>query len=247
MQPQLPQPQLHGASAAQGEIVDHHHPGDKLGKGGGDGCAGNAQIQGIDGDGIQDDIQQTACDGADHHPPGAAIHPDKQTEAVGNGVERRACQHNPQIGEGIGHDLFPCAEQPQQPFREQISHQDQHRTEQDHQQETVVEDILGFFALSLPQPQGQQGRSAGPHQNGKGVNKPHNRVSHSGGSDADLPHEVAHKYLIDDIVQGADEHHGDGGQGILQDQLEDPFCAQGFRPLSGLILFHGRGSFRLVW
>ena len=197
---QLAQPQLHRAPFAQGEVVDHHQAGDDLGRSRGDSSSCDPPVEHIDGQRIQDDIQYAAGNGAEHHPLGTAVHPDKQAEAVGCGVEEGAAQHDPEIGQRIGHHRVLRAEGPQQRHREQISQQDQAGAQDKHQKKAVVQDVLRLFALPLSQPQGQQRGAAGAHQHGKGVHKPHGRMGHGGGCNADLSHKVAHKHLVDDII-----------------------------------------------
>lgn len=64
------EPEFHGASGAEGEIIDDHKAGDDLRKGGGSGGTCNAPAQHIDGNGIENDVQNAAGDGTEHHPPG---------------------------------------------------------------------------------------------------------------------------------------------------------------------------------
>ena len=180
--------------------MNDHKAGDDLRKGGGSGGTCNAPVQHIDGNGVQNDIQYAAGDGADHHPPGTAIHPYKHSEAVGGGVEKCADQNYPEVGGRIGHHLIPGAKEPKQRFSKQIAQQDQHDIFQDQQYKTAVQDGFGFIAFSLAQTQGQKGGAACAHQHGKSINDADDGIAYGGGGNAQLPNEVAHKSFVYNVI-----------------------------------------------
>ena len=207
--------EFHGASGAEGEIIDDHKAGDDLRKGGGSGGTGNAPAQHIDGNGIENDVQNAAGDGTEHHPPGAAVHSDEHTEAVGGGIEECADQHHPHIGHGVGHYLVACAEQPEQGLGKGIAQGNQDDVLENQQQKAVIEDGFCILTAALTQSKGQEGRTAGAHQHGKGVDDADGGMTDRGGGDAQLTYKVSYKRLVYNIIETADEHHGDGRQGVL--------------------------------
>ena len=203
--------------------TEHEGTGGHLGDDGGQSRARHIHLENKDKNGVQHNIE----DGSQHHrshaQAGIALGNEEAVHAGGHQGKEGTGGVDGQVGIGIAKGGRTCAEPLEQLALEQQEQPRQpHRQHQQHEK-AVGEYPAGLLPISFPRPHGQDGRTAQPHQGGKGTEQGDDGAAHPYASQRQIPDlgDISDVNAVYDAVKYADQLGQHGGNGQLAHQAKN--------------------------
>ena len=174
-----------------------------------------------DGDGVQDDVDDTPHQGGGHGKLGAAIGPDDGVQAVGDHEKGDADEDDVEVVHGVGQVVLRGSEGGQNAVPAQGEDGHQHGAAPQQQDQGVAHAAVGALGIPLPLAEAEVGGAAVADHQGQGQGDDSDGKDHVGGSVSQVAHPPADEDLVDDVIQGRDQQGQGAGHGKLEHQRPD--------------------------
>lgn len=184
-----------------GQIGNGYHKRGNLTNDCGNGGTLDPHLKGKDKHGVKDHIENGSDDHGEHGILGTAVRPDHGVDGAGNHHEREPNADDPSIVQRIGAQCICGAEQRKDWIDEEQKYGSQDDTDRGHHGHGVADSFFGAVHVAFPQLKAQVGCAAVADHHGQSRSDDGNGKYDVGGTIAQIPHTVADKDLIDDVVQ----------------------------------------------
>lgn len=175
-------------------------------------------VEDKDGDGVQDDVDDTPHQGGGHGKLGAAIGPDDGVEAVGEDEEGDADEDDVKIIHGIGQVVLRGPKGGQDAIPAQGEDRHQHGAASQQQDQGIAHAAVGALGIPLPLAEAEVGGAPVADHQGQGQGNDGDGKDHVGGPVAQVAHPPADEDLVDDVIQGRDQQGQGAGHSKLHHQ-----------------------------
>jgi hypothetical protein len=208
------------------EVEDNPCQTDDLRNEGGGGCTCHSPLEDKDEERGQDEVDDNRQHHGVHRLLGVSRRAHDVVEVEKGMGDGHAQKNDPHEVVGVGQRLFAGAEEKQDILQEK----DSHRTDQEAGDETQHDDVpqhfLGGARFLGAQFQGRDGGSAEADQSADGDGQIHDREGDGHARQGEVSDAVSDEDTVYNVVQGHDDHAGDGGKGIFDEEAKDRFLLQ---------------------
>ena len=211
---------------ASGQIGRTDAEADKLSQNGGIRRALDAHVQCENGHRVTDDIQHRPRQHGSHGVLGTAIRTD-------NGGHRILCKgqryhriNDESIVVGQCQICVSRANQPKEAVSPDVADENERRTAQKGAEDAVAHAAVNVFGFVFPQGYAESRRRAVAEEQRNAPADDCDREDHTCGGIAQVAHAVAHKNLVNDVIQTGNNERKNTGDCEFQQQFSGLLCTQ---------------------